>query len=793
MSMFRLTSMLDRKLIRDLWRIKGQAVAIIFVIAAGISLLVMARGMMISLDETMAAYYERYRFADMYAPAKRAPDHILEEARALAGVNDVEGRISGGGLVTLPGVNAPISARVISFDPEARAPINGVHLAAGRMIEPTRSDEILLLESFANAHELEPGDTLAITMNGVQHEFEIAGIVLSPEFIYALPPGEFTVDPGSFAVLWANEEAMEAAYDLDGAFNEVVLTTSRGANTQGLIDDLDRLLAPYGATGAFAREDQVSNNYLTEELKQLDTMSRVMPPIFLAVSVFLLNIVITRLVQTEREQIGLIKAFGYSNRDVGLHYLKFVLAIAIAGAFVGWGGGIWLGRWMAGIYQNYYHFPFLVYSIEFKTLGVALMVSSIAAALGGYFAVRSAVELTPAVAMRPPAPPKYSGGNGVSRQISKLLDQPSRMIVRRLASQPIRALLTAFGIGAAMGLSVMMRFNTNATDYMLDVSFNVVDRSDVLVTFAEPLSEKVALELARIDGITYVEPTRSSPVLFTHKRKDFLGGISGMPEDPVLSRAVDSDLQPVDVSGDGIVLSTQLADLLNISIGEKLHVEVRDGRRPTLEIPVVGTVEALIGTPAYMEMEALNRRLKEPNRVTGAYLKIDPNKRDAVYENLKAVPMIAGVSLRREAYENFKKMIDEGPGAFRTIMTIFSIIIAAGVVYNGARIAFIERQRDLASLRVLGFTKMETGYVLLGELGALAILALPIGSAIGFFLWSYLATALSTELYQIPVIYKEDGLGYAAIIVFVATAIAGAFVQRDVSKLDMATALKTRD
>ncbi|MEM9617896.1 MAG: FtsX-like permease family protein [Pseudomonadota bacterium] len=791
--MFRLTSMLDRKLIRDLWRIKGQAVAIIFVIAAGISLLVMSRGMMTSLDETMRAYYERYRFADMYAPAKRAPDHILDEARALAGVNDVEGRISGGGLVTLPGVNAPISARVISFDPEARAPINGVHLAAGRMIEPTRSDEILLLESFANAHELEPGDSLAITMNGVQHEFEIAGIVLSPEFVYALPPGEFTVDPGSFAVLWANEEAMEAAYDLDGAFNEVVLTTSRGANTQGLIDDLDRLLAPYGATGAFAREDQVSNNYLTEELKQLDTMSRVMPPIFLAVSIFLLNIVITRLVQTEREQIGLIKAFGYSNRDVGLHYLKFVLAIAIAGAFVGWGGGIWLGRWMAGVYQNYYHFPFLVYAIEFKTLGVALLVSSIAAALGGYFAVRAAIELTPAVAMRPPAPPKYGGGNGVSRQISKLLDQPSRMIVRRLASQPVRAMLTAFGIGAAMGLSVMMRFNTNATDYMLDVSFNVVDRSDVLVTFAEPLSEKVALELASVDGITYVEPTRSSPVLFTHKRKDFLGGISGMPEDPVLSRAVDSDLQPVDVTGDGIVLSTQLADLLNVSIGEKLHVEVRDGRRPTLEIPVVGTVEALIGTPAYMEMEALNRRLKEPNRVTGAYLKIDPIKRDAVYENLKAVPMIAGVSLRREAYENFKKMIDEGPGAFRNIMTIFSIIIAAGVVYNGARIAFIERQRDLASLRVLGFTKIETGYVLLGELGALAILALPIGSAIGFFLWSYLATALSTELYQIPVIYREDGLGYAAIIVFVATAIAGAFVQRDVSKLDMATALKTRD
>ncbi len=194
-----------------------------------------------------------------------------------------------------------------------------------------------------------------------------------------------------------------------------------------------------------------------------------------------------------------------------------------------------------------------------------------------------------------------------------------------------------------------------------------------------------------------------------------------------------------------------------------------------------------------MDMEALNRRLKEPNHVSGAYLKIDPRMRAEVYDQIKAIPMVAGVSLRREAYENFAKMIDEGPGVFRYIMTVFSIVIAAGVVYNGARIAYIERQRDLASLRVLGFTKIETGYVLLGELAALAIIALPIGSALGFLLWSYMATALSTELYQIPIIYREDGLGYAAIIIFLATAVAGAFVQSDVSKIDLASALKTRD
>lgn len=784
---------LDRKLLRDLWRIKGQAAAIIFVIAAGIALLVMSRGMVMSLDETMRAYYERYRFADIYAPVKRAPDNLLSEIRALEGVADVAGRVQGGGLVNLPEVAAPISAQIVSFNPDAPAPINGVYLAEGRMIDAAHGDEILLLESFAHALDLAPGDTISVTMNGAQHEFDIVGLALSPEFIYAIPPGEFVPDPARFAILWAGEEALEAAYDLDGAFNQAVLKVSRGADEQKLIDALDRLLAPYGAIGAYAREDQISNKFLVEELKQLNTMGRVMTPIFLGVSIFLLNIVITRLVQTEREQIGLIKAFGYSNGDVGAHYLKFTAVIAIGGALVGWLGGQWLGRGMAGVYQEYYQFPFLVFVPEFSTLGLSLVICLAAAALGAFVAVRSAVTLSPAVAMRPPAPPKFNRSAGLSRWLDKTLDQPSRMILRRLTRQPWRAGLTVLGIGAAMGLTVMMRFNINATDYMLDVSFNVVDRSDVLVTFVEPLSDKTIFEIASIDGVAYAEPFRSSPVMFSNNRIDYLGAITGLPENPILNRAVDTDLNTVNIRGDGIVLSEQLAEILEVSLGDTLSVEVREGRRPDLEIPVVGIVEALIGTPAYMTLDALNRRLLEPQRVTGAYLKIDPLKSEEVYNALKDIPLVAGVSLRRESYQKFQDMIDEGMGVFRTIMSLFSIVIAAGVVYNGARIAFMERERDLASLRVLGFTKMETGYVLLGELVILAILAIPVGSLFGFLIWSYLSGALSTELYQIPTIFREDGLGYGAIIVFASTAIAGALVMRDVAKIDMATALKGRE
>ena len=785
-------SSLDRKLIRDLWRIKGQALAIIAVIAAGIALLVMSSGMLISLDETMRAYYDRYRFADLYAPVRRAPNHVLEELSALPGVASIEGRIVGGGLANLPGAAAPVSARVHSWD-GAATPINGVWLAEGRLIDPAKHTEAMVLKPFAEAHGLTPGDTISVTMYGARHTFEIAGLVLSPEYIYAIPPGEFISDPGRFAVIWLGREAMEAAFDMDGAFNDAVATLTRTASAPALVAEVDRLLAPYGAVGAYSREDHVSNRFLTEELKQLATMGRIMPPIFLLVAMFLLNIVITRLIQTEREQIGLIKAFGYSNRDVAMHYLKFTLVIAIGGALVGWAGGVWLGREIAKVYQAYYNFPFLVFGNGARIFALAILASALAAGLGAIFAVRKAANLSPAVAMRPPAPPRFRAGDGLSRRLLHGLDQPTRMIFRRLARHPVRAGLTTLGIGAAMGLSVMMQFNMASTDQMLEVSFNIADRSDVTVVFAEAASPDAIHEVTAIDGVLYAEPFRSAPAEFSNGLLKHIGAITALSETPRLNRALDAELNEVAVVGEGLVMAQSLADILKVKPGDLLTVEIRDGRRPVRELPVTAVTDALLGTPVYMTMDAIGRLLKEPGRISGAYLKVDPARRNDVYAALKDMPRVAGVSLRREAYENFQELIEEGMGTYRNIMSIFAVVIAAGVVYNSARIAYIERARDLASLRVLGFTKLETGYVLLGELAILMIAALPLGAVLGYLLFSYMAAALSTELYRIPVVYREAGVGFAAVVVIVSTILAGAFVQRDVARIDMVSALKTRE
>ncbi|MEL6279814.1 MAG: FtsX-like permease family protein [Pseudomonadota bacterium] len=784
---------LDLKLFRDLWRIRGQALAITLVQASGISLLVMSLGMIASLSITRDAYYDRYRFADVFATATRVPELVLNELRGIEGVNAVEGRVMGLGLVDLPQLATPVTAQFVSRPTNGSAPINNVYLVKGREPDPVRRDEILLLDAFAKAHALEPGDTLTVIAYGAKRTFTIVGIALSPEFIYAVAPGAPTVDIDRFAVIWAPYETLAPTFNLDGAFNEAVFKLARGADAASVIPEIDRILAPYGGRGAYGRDDQVSNKFLAEELRQFETMSFIMTPIFMGVTIFLLNVVISRMVQTEREQIGLLKAFGYTSVEIGGHYGKFALVLAFAGAAVGWLGGLYLGRVITEVFQAYYHFPFLIFQTDFRTLFYAILLSVLGAGLGAYGSVRGAVRLRPAEAMRPPAPERYDSAGGLLQTIVEALDRPTRMIVRRITRRPLRSMSLALGIGAAMGLSVMMQFNNAAIDHILEASFQVIDRSDMTVGFSEPLGEKAAVELAQLDGVQLVEPFRSAAVTFVQGRTERLGAITGLQPEPVINRALDENLRPVKIPQKGLLLSTSLAKILDVGVGDLLEVRFKEGRQPTLEIEVVGLMDVMLGTPAYMAREDLNRRLMEPGRMSGAYLRVEPEKMDAIKRRTKEIPKLASVDTRLETLRNFEDLLAQGPGTFRLIMTFFSTVIAIGVVYNGARITFSERQYDLASLRILGFSKAESGYVVTGEILVLALAALPIGCLIGVLLWTYISTALSTELYQIPTIYNPVGFGVSGFTVIIASIVASFLIQRDVNKLDMVSALKARD
>ena len=786
-------SALNRKLLRDLWRLKSQGLAIASVVAAGITLMVAIFGSVAALNLSMDAFYERYRFAEVFASLKRAPNSLETRLRSIDGVANLETRIVVGVPLDLTGRPEPATGRLISI-PEGRYPsINGIDLRRGRLVEPGKPSEIIISEPFATANGLTLDDTLSATINGKKRKLKIVGIALTPEYIYAVSPGELMPGDDRFGVLWMGRKALGSAFDLDEAFNDVAITLRRDARPEYVIERMDDILKPYGGLGAYSRKDQTSHFFLTNELTQLAAMGRIMPPIFLAVAAFLLNIVITRIVKTEREQIGLLKAFGYKDWEIGRHYLKLVFVLVGAGLLMGAIAGNWIGQFALGIYSEYFKFPLLAYRVEPSVFLAAGLVSALAGAAGGLNAVRQAVQLSPAVAIAPPMPTTFKR-SGLSNVFSVLkISQPTRMIFRHLIRWPVRTGLTIIGMAFAVGLLVSSMFFIDTIKHVVSVMFFEKERQTLTVSFFEPRASAAIEELRRLPGVLSTQPVRSVSVRLHRGTLTERTTINGVANSANLNRLLDTNINPVEPPAGGLALSEHLAKKLGVKIGDIVNVEVMQERRPVRDLQVTQIVEEYIGLSAYMSLEAINRLMLEGPTVTGVHVLADKNMVDALYLHLKNTPGVAGVSLITAALDSFNKTMDATMNVMVGILVFFASLIAFGVTYNSSRIALSERARALASLRVLGFTRAEVAYILLGELGIQVLIALPVGCVLGYGIALLLSPALNTDMYNFPLIIADSTYGFSVIVVAISAVICGLMARQRIYNLDLVSVLKTRD
>lgn len=786
-------SALNAKLLRDLRRMTGQILAIALVVASGVAMLVMSLTAVEVLEESGRAYYERYRFAHVFAAVERAPDRLAGRIGRIPGVRTVETRIVEAAILDVAGFEEPVIGQLVSIPERGEPKLNCLALRAGRFVAYGRPDEVVIGEPFAEAHGLEPGDHLTALINGHRRRLDIVGIALSPEFVYAIGPGALMPDNRRFGVLWMGREALEAAFDLDGAFNDVSLFLGPDADTETVIDQVDDILSGYGGTGAYARADQVSHWFLANEIEQLKTMAGILPTIFLGVAAFLANMVLNRLVAVERSEIGLLKAFGYSSLAVAWHYAKLVIVITGFGIVIGWGVGLWLARVNTEMYAELFRFPFLLFRPSYQACAIGAAVSLAATLLGTAAAVRRVAVLPPAVAIQPPAPPTYRRASAGLRGLGRLLDEPTRIILRQVLRWPVRSALTAAGVGAAVAVLVLALQWLDAIDAMIDTYFFAAQRQDMTVGLVEAEPDTVLADIARLPGVMAVEPARTVSARLQAGQRSRRVGIEGVPPDAELSLVFDAEGGRVRVPPEGLVLSTKLAELLAVGPGDRVWAEVLEGRQPAVELPVVATFETYIGTPAYMDMDALSRLMREGPSVNRVHLLADEARRPALFAQLKAMPAVSSVMLRQAAVDEFHATLAETLLVYITFFVGFAGTLSFGVVYNSARIALSERGRELATLAVLGFTRVEIAYILLGEIALLIAIGLPLGCLMGAGLSWMMAASFDTELYRVPLVVNPSTYGFAVATTLVATVLSGASAWRWIKRLDLVGVLKTRE
>jgi putative ABC transport system permease protein len=780
-------------LLRDLWHMRGQVLAAALVMACGIGTFVATQSTYHSLVVARATYYDNYRFADVFARLKRAPEGLAAEIRQIPGVAQVQTRVVMDVTLDVPGLAEPATGRLVSIPAERAPMLNDLHLVRGRYVAPERSDEVLASETFANANGLNVGARIGAILNGRWKDLTIVGIALSPEYIYEVGSGMLFPDNKRFGVLWMSRDALGPAFNMEGAFNDVALSLAAGAQEAEVIVRLDRLLERYGGLSAYARRDQVSYRFLDDELGELEITTTFIPTLFLGVAVFLLYIVLSRLVTMQRAQIGLLKAFGRSDVRVGLHYLQFSVATIGIGLILGVPLGLYLGTVFVDVYRDYFHFPKLALVLDPGLLLIAVAISLVAASAGALAAVRRAVALPPAEAMRPEPPARFRAGFIERAGFTRWLSSSARMIVRNLTRKPWKALLSVLGIAFAVGLMVVGRFVLDAVNHIMMVQFELVQRDHVTVLFNDPRPASAVYDVARLPGVLRAEPFRAAPVWLRHahrsKRVEVLGFSPGME----LHQLVDKQLRPVSIPPEGLILGAKLAQILGVSPGDSVTLEVLEGSRSVREVPVAGTVDELLGLGAYMDARALARLLREDNSISGAYVQLDTSKEPQLYDSLKRTPAVAGVVIRSAMQKSVQDTMDQSFTFFSVMLAGFASVIVVGMVYNSVRIALSERGNELASLRVLGFTQREITVILLGEQAAVTLWAIPLGLVIGYGLCALLVPAFDREMFRLPLVVGKWSYIYPVAAALAAALFSGLLVARRLRHLDLIAVLKTRE
>jgi len=789
-------SVLDRKLLRELRHSGGMLLSIIGITTVGILCFIAMLSIYRDLRTAQRGYYARCRMADFWIDLKKVPLPELGQVAELAGVAEIDPRIQFAATIDLAGVHKPLNGQILSLPRRRREVINDVVMRRGSYFTGYRENEIIANEAFARAHGLGPGDTIHLLINNRRQEFLIVGTAMSSEFIYLIGPGSLVPDPQHFGVFYITHRYAGENFDMEGAANQIGGRVARGGNVDVILDRAERLLEPFGVAATTKRADQTSHLFVDSEITGLGVFATILPGIFLAVAALILNVLMTRLAEQQRTVVGTLKALGYSNHQIAWHFLKYGLVVGLGGGLLGCGFGYLMATGMTRLYNQFFEFPDLSTRVypDIYLLGVAI--SLVCALAGSWRGTSNALRLQPAEAMRPKPP--ASGRRVLLERVGFLWRRLSfawRMALRNVLRNRIR---TGVGlIAAAVGASLLVVsfMSQEAMDFFIDFQYHQISRSDMELVFEDVRSEAALLEARRLPGVDYAEPILSIPCTFEHGPHEKKGAVTGLAPDARLTIPRDTGGRRLRVPEAGLLLTDKMADLLDVAAGETITIRPSKGLRRPVTAPVVRIANSYMGTAVYADWRYLSELVSEERSVTGAQLLIDPDpqvKRE-LYRRLKELPSLAGVSERSEIIDNLTKAIIESQTTSLGIIVGFAGIIFFGSVLNASLVSLAERQREIATLRVLGYGEWQIGFLLLRESLSVNLAGTLIGLPLGWLQYYAMAQVYDFDLLRLPIV-ATPWVWIATLLLAVLFALAAhAIVQWKIFRMRWLDALQVKE
>ncbi|MBI1319364.1 MAG: FtsX-like permease family protein [Candidatus Hydrogenedens sp.] len=784
------------KIIRTLRQNWGQSLAVMAVVLCGTACYICVYSAFLNLRLTRDTYYSEYRFADFEIMLERAPETAVFQVESMPGVSRARGRIVRDGSVDIEGIDEPRSGRVISMPVPRGAAINDIVVNQGRYLEPGAQQEVVLSERFATANGLEPGDWISVTLESKKYPLKIVGTGQSPEYIYLIRNvQELLPAPERFGVLWVSEEFAETAMNMSAACNNIVGLMDDPEQTDVLFDQIEKAFSNYGVFAKVKKEDQLSNSFITDEIKGLQATATVIPTVFLGIAAMILFVLLGRMVRMERTQIGLLKAFGYTDLAIAWHYIEYGLALCLAGCAGGFFLGQFLSRQLIKLYVEIYSFPLLESRVYPEVLWRSMGITIAFTLCGAVFAARQAAGIQPAEAMRPEAP--RSGAKLLLERFAALwrrIPFSWKMTLRNAKRNRFRAAIHVAGVAVSTGLLMMGMFTMDSMDYMLAFQYENVQRENVRVGFQREQGKDTLYDLQRFDHVRRAEPLMEYPFRATsgHRTKDIV--LTGLDTGSELRKLIDTGGREVHVDGPGVILSDKLAQQLQVQPGDTLRLEPLMGRVEGERTAIVSRIsQQYLGAGAYMEIGALSRLLNEPYAFNAALLRTDAGSDSGLKKRLKDIAAVDSVGFSKEAYQALRETLASNMRVMSTMTLIFAGVIAFAIIYNLTSVSLAERQRELASLRVLGLTTAEVGRILYNESTLLSLGGIVFGIPAGIALCAMMVNAYDTELYRLPFHIDRESYALAVLLSIVFVVLANLATWRRLNRLDLMAVLKERE